>query len=142
MSSKHHTSSFLSRLAFLRADVTALASFSAIQALNIFTAKEADIPTKQRAGEKKHRLRNQFLKYSHEFATYANQFQILFKRKKTKQKHKPSLTRLSLKRLVRIGGGSVPLANRMPVSMASLVCSDSVNAFRKRRSYAGIRNMD
>lgn len=61
MSSKHHTRSFLSRLAFLRADVTALASFSAIQALNIFTAKEADIPTNQRVGGKS-RLHNTFFK--------------------------------------------------------------------------------
>lgn len=61
MSSKHRTKSFLSRLAFLRADVTALASFSAIQALNIFTAKEADIPTKQRVGKKSTDSVNNFL---------------------------------------------------------------------------------
>lgn len=51
--------------------------------------------------------------------------------------HTPSLTTLSLKRLLRIGGGSVPLARRMPVSMASLVCSDSLKPFRNSRSYTG-----
>lgn len=47
----------------------------------------------------------------------------------------PSLTTLSVKRLVMMGGGSVLLASRMPVSMASLVCSDSLKAFRKSNSY-------
>lgn len=51
--------------------------------------------------------------------------------------HKPSFTMLSLKRLVRMAGSSVPVASRMPVSMASLACSDSVKAFRKRSSCPG-----
>lgn len=38
------TSNLLSRLAFLKAEVTELASFSAIHALKSFTAKEAAIP--------------------------------------------------------------------------------------------------
>lgn len=38
------TKSLLSRFAFLRDEVTELASFSAIHALNIFTANDAEIP--------------------------------------------------------------------------------------------------
>lgn len=36
-----------------------------------------------------------------------------------------------------MAGGNVPLASRMPVSMASFACSDSLKAFRKRSSYPG-----
>lgn len=41
------TSNLLSRLAFLKAEVTELASFSAIHALKSFTAKEAAIPIRE-----------------------------------------------------------------------------------------------
>lgn len=41
---------------------------------------------------------------------------------------------LSVKRLVRIVAGRVPLANRMPESIASFVCSVSVKALRNSRS--------
>lgn len=40
------TRSLLSRFAFLKDDITELASFSAIHALNIFTANDAAIPEK------------------------------------------------------------------------------------------------
>lgn len=36
-----------------------------------------------------------------------------------------------------MAGGSVPEASRIPVSMASFACSDSLKAFRKRSSCAG-----
>lgn len=42
------TSNLLSRLAFLKAEVTELASFSAIHALKSFTAKEAAIPIREK----------------------------------------------------------------------------------------------
>lgn len=42
------TSNLLSRLAFLKAEVTELASFSAIHALKSFTAKEAAIPVREK----------------------------------------------------------------------------------------------
>lgn len=46
----------------------------------------------------------------------------------------PSLTRFSLKRLLRMDAEMFPLANRMPVSMASLLRSDSVKPFKNSSS--------
>lgn len=53
-----------------------------------------------------------------------------------RRKHKslPSLTKLSVKRLVRMVAGRVPLPSRIPDSIANFVCSVSVKALRKRRS--------
>lgn len=47
----------------------------------------------------------------------------------------PSFTRFSLKRLLRIDADILPLASRMPVSMASLFRSDSVKPFKNSSSY-------
>lgn len=44
------------------------------------------------------------------------------------------MTKLSVKRLVRMAAGRVPLPSRMPDSIASFVCSVSEKALRKRRS--------
>lgn len=41
---------------------------------------------------------------------------------------------LSVKRLVKMVAGRVPLANRIPVSIASFVCSVSEKALRNKRS--------
>lgn len=46
----------------------------------------------------------------------------------------PSLTKLSVKRLVRMVAGRVPLPSRIPDSIANFVCSVSEKALRKRRS--------
>lgn len=47
----------------------------------------------------------------------------------------PSLTRFSLKRLFRMEADKLPLASRIPVSMASLLRSDSVNPFRNSSNW-------
>lgn len=46
----------------------------------------------------------------------------------------PSFTRFSLKRLLRMDAEMLPLASRIPVSMASLVRSDSVKPLRNSSS--------
>lgn len=46
----------------------------------------------------------------------------------------PSLTRFSLKRLLRMDAERLPLASRIPVSMASLLRSDSVKPLRNSSS--------
>lgn len=58
------------------------------------------------------------------------------KLKKTSKETKqlPSLTMLSVKRLVKIVAGSVPLASRIPVSIANFVCSVSEKALRNSSS--------
>lgn len=51
----------------------------------------------------------------------------------------PSLTRFSLKRLFRMEADMLPLASRMPASMASLLRSDSVNPLRNSSNCRGQR---
>lgn len=53
----------------------------------------------------------------------------------------PSLTRFSLKRLLRMEAEMFPLASRMPVSMASLLRSDSVKPFKNSSSYGTRRRV-
>lgn len=53
----------------------------------------------------------------------------------------PSLTRFSLNRLFRMEADKLPLASRMPVSMASLLRSDSVNPFRNSSNYRHKNNI-
>lgn len=53
--------------------------------------------------------------------------------------HPPSLTRFSLKRLLRMEADRFPLASRMPVSMASLLRSDSVKPFRNSSNWTQTR---
>lgn len=50
------------------------------------------------------------------------------------QRNAPSLTRFSLKRLLRMDAERLPLASRIPVSMASLLRSDSVKPLRNSSS--------
>lgn len=81
-------------------------------------------------------LKYRFLLYSYRLSTYkiyCNKTHLLL-RKKIIYRNLPSLTILSVKRLVKIVAGRVPLANRMPESIASFVCSVSVKALRNSRS--------
>lgn len=99
-----------------RLAATELMSFSLIHDLKSLTAKAADTP-----GGKTRAL-----------------CQIQIKDKLFKSRSfSPSLTRFSLKRLLRIEADILPLASRMPVSMASLLRSDSVNPLRNSSSYRG-----
>lgn len=68
------TSNLLSRLAFLKAEVTELASFSAIHALKSFTAKEAAIPV-----EKKHKTRCSNFQHELEIAIRISRLQNGYK---------------------------------------------------------------
>lgn len=68
------TSNLLSRLAFLKAEVTELASFSAIHALKSFTAKEAAIPIKE-----KHKTRFSNFQHKLESTIWSTRLQKSYK---------------------------------------------------------------
>ena len=118
------TISLLSMPTLRRLAATELISFSLIHDLKSLTAKAADTPEQTHPGT-----------YQSCVAPTASHTDKLGGEKR--RCRSPSLTRFSLKRLFRMEADMLPLASRMPVSMASLLRSDSVNPFRNSSNCGG-----